>query len=229
MSIVEINGENYIPFPFPDYNIFIPYEKYADFCMQQATHAITINRNGILERENKNLFTQLGSLNERLNSFHMSPGTQIQSVFSPNTSIPNGSIDASGGAPDTSGDAQNAYGGAQDASGETQDASRETQDASGGAQLTLENKGPSTQKRFNGEIINWFVIPGRSYGFIQSYESHITKDSIWFPLFFNEMKNFSNIPFSYKFNKGSKVSFEIQPNPRKEGQFMAINVSTILV
>jgi len=83
--------------------------------------------------------------------------------------------------------------------------------------------------RLNGEIVNWIrrTPSSASFGFIKC-NSDGFNDNLWFSLYLDGRKNFSNIPVGYKFDKFSKVSFDIAKNPMKDG-YMAINVSTIQV
>ncbi len=83
--------------------------------------------------------------------------------------------------------------------------------------------------RLNGEIVNWIrrTPSSGSFGFIKC-DSEGFNDNLWFSLYLDGKKNFSNIPVGYRFDKFSKVSFDIAKNPMKDG-YMAINVSTIQV
>lgn len=83
--------------------------------------------------------------------------------------------------------------------------------------------------RLNGEIVNWIrrTPSSASFGFIKC-DSDGFNDNLWFSLYLDGKKNFSNIPVGYRFDKFSKVSFDIAKNPLKDG-YMAINVSTIQV
>ena len=83
--------------------------------------------------------------------------------------------------------------------------------------------------RLNGEIVNWIRRnpSSGSFGFIKC-DNDGFNDNLWFSLYLDGKKNYSNIPVGYRFDKFSKVSFDIAKNPLKDG-YMAINVSTIQV